>query len=226
MPRSLDSTDPSWAMRARPVHRLTAVDHDRTGAPADQAEDRFEGGRPAGAVRREGDHLAGYRHVDAVQDVRLRLERARRSGRRNRCVRPPPWGHQLSWVARRRCIHERLQFGLRAAHVASSTWVLEPLVGPSAITWPRCSTVIVSAILDTSCVLTIRIVGWRNLPDQTVTRSRPRGPSCAARRAASVRAQRQRGGNLQRPCARTAADVTYRRTRAVPTVRAFEGAGR
>ena len=53
--------------------RLGAVDHDRAGAPADQAHDGLQRGGAAGAVAaQQRDHLAAvHREVDAVQDVRL-----------------------------------------------------------------------------------------------------------------------------------------------------------
>ena len=60
----------------RQVHRLDAVDQHRAGAPADQPEDRFQGGGAPGAIAAEqGDHFATlHAQVHAVQDVRLAVE--------------------------------------------------------------------------------------------------------------------------------------------------------
>ncbi len=60
----------------RQLHRLDAVDQDRPGAPADQAEDRLQRRRASGAVAaQQGDHLAAFDgEIDAVQDVRLAVK--------------------------------------------------------------------------------------------------------------------------------------------------------
>jgi hypothetical protein len=188
---------------------------------AHQPRMALQRGRAAGAVAaQQRDHLAAvHREVDAVQDVRLavpgvQVGQAQQLARRGPSVlsHGRPAVHCAPWFF-------AAHVGL-AAPAGSST----PGVGPSAITAPRASTVMVSAMLETDVHVVLdhqhRAVG-RHLLDQL--RDELDVLVAHALRGLveqhHLRVHGQRGGDLQRALAAVGQlDVTMSAKSRRPTV--------